>query len=308
MRKLFTLLTLGVLLMYTPYLYAQKDTIRVQKDTTQLQKDTTDDIPPVKSYLKVGLNFLNDNAFVGRTDINPTPTLTAKINYNFKFGLYVSGTLDAITNRDNNKLDGGSVEIGYNYTEDDNLEWGTSFTKLFFNSTSTRVSSSLSSELNAYIDYDIAEIITPGLSVSYNFGKSGNKGDILINPSLSHDFLIEPVFGDNDKVLISPQVGLNIGSQNFYSEYIERKGVPRRANAVYFNALGDMKLLDYEITAPIIYISGKFSFSFIPTLAFAKDSLPKSTQNEINQSTAIEAIQPFKSNVFYFETGISFKF
>jgi hypothetical protein len=302
MRKLFTLFTLGTLLTYAPHLYAQKD-------TTQLQKDTLDDTPPAKSYLKVGLNFLNDNVFVGRTDINPTPTLTAKINYNFKFGLYVSGTLDAVTNRDNNKLDGGSVEVGYNYTEDDNLEWGTSFTKLFFNSTSTRVSSSLSSELNAYIDYDVAEIITPGLSVSYNFGKSGNKGDILINPSLSHDFLIESVFGKNDKVLVSPQVSLNIGSQNFYSEYLDKTNrLLRKADAAYANALSDTKMLDYEITAPIVYIAGKFSFTFVPTYTFAQDSLPKSTPAEVKQSLAIETIQPFKSSVFYFETGISFKF
>jgi len=301
------LLVICILLLSSLCLYAQTDTtaniIRTLKDTT------ADSLPPKKAYLKVGIRFLNDNVFVGRTDINPTPTLSAKIDYNLKFGLYLTGTLDAVTNRDKNKLDGGSVEIGYNYTEDDNLEWGISFTKLFFNSTSTRVSSSLSSELNAYIDYDIAEIITPALSVSYNFGKNGNKGDILINPSLSHDFLIESVFGDNDKILISPQVGLNIGSQNFYSEYLVKTDrALRRADAAYINALGDTKLLDYEITAPIVYIAGKFSFIFVPTYAFAKDSLPKSTQNEVKQSTAIETIQPFKPSVFYFDVGVSFKF
>jgi hypothetical protein len=273
------------------------------------QKDTTEAEPPAKSYLKAGINFLNNDVYLGRTDTVNTPTLTAKLSYTLKSGFYLSGSLDMIPNRNKNKLDGGDLEIGYNYTEDDNLEWGVSFTKLFFNSTSTQVSASLSSELNAYIDYDVAGIVTPALSASYNFGKSGNTGDLLLNPSLSHDFLIEEIFSDEDKLLISPQVGLNAGSQNFYLSYLERKGkLARSANAAYANALGDFKLLDYEITAPIVYIAGKFSFTFMPTFAFAQDSLPKSTAAEQLQSAAIEKSQPFKSSVFYFDAGIAFKF
>jgi hypothetical protein len=313
MRKLFTLLTLSALCLYAPCLYAQKDTARTQADTTYSQKDTTDDMPAAKSYLKVGLNFLSNSVFLGRPDSVNTPTLSPRLSYTLKSGFYLSGSLDIITNRDKNKLDGGDLEVGYNYTQDDNFEWGASFTKLFFNSTSTQVSASLSSELNAYADYDVAGIITPGISLSYNFGRNGDKGDFLISPSLSQDFLIKSIFSDNDKVLISLQATLNAGSQNFYSGYLERKGKLNRKGIVtaynnYYDALGSLSLLDYELTAPIVYICGKFNFSFIPTFAFAQDSLPNTTAGEKLITAQIEKSQPFKSSVFYFETGISFKF
>ncbi len=298
--KTLKLLSACILLLLTTCAYAQKD--------------TTDDTPPPKSYLKFGLNFLNNNVFLGRPDSVTTPTLSAKMSYNFKSGFYLSGSVDMITNRDKNKLDGGDLEVGYTYTQDDNLEWGASFTKLFFNSTSTQVAASISSEINAYIDYDIAGIITPALSVTYNIGRNGDKGDFLLSPSLSHDFLIESIFGEDDKRLTSPQATLNAGSQNFYSGYLERKGKlanRKNVNAAYnnyYDALGSSSLLDYELTAPLIYIAGKFTFSFIPTIAFAQDSLPNTTAGEKVITAQIEKTQPFTSSVFYFETGISFKF
>jgi hypothetical protein len=277
------------------------------------QKDTTDIVPPKKDYLKIGLNFLSNNVYLGRADTIAAPTLSPNIKYTFKSGIYLSGAMDIITNRPKNKLDGGNIEFGYDYVGDGNLDYGASLTKLFFNSTSTQVSSSISAELNAYIDYDVADIITPSVSLGYQFAKSGSTGDILITPSLSHDFLIESVFGDDDELLISPQAGLNAGSQNFYSAYLIRKGrlAAKQVNAAYANynnALGNFTLLDYELTMPFVYTSGKFSFSLIPTLAFAQDQLPKSTVGEKLITDAIEKAQPFKTSVFYLETGVSFKF
>ena len=303
MKPKFKLFAISLLLLAFSSAYAQKDTTTSKSDTN----------PPKKSYLKIGVSYLNNNVFLGRVDTVTTPTVSHKISYTLKSGFYVSGQMDFITNRANNKLDGGNVELGYDYTEDDNLEWGASFTKLFFNSTSTQVASSLSSTANAYIDYDVADIITPGLSLSYSFVKGGGSGDLLLSPSISHDFLIESIFGDDDKLLISPQAGFNAGSQNFYSEYLVRKGKINRkgvnaAYTTYNNDLGNFALLDYELTAPIVYIAGNFSFSFTPTMAFAQDALPTNTAAEKLITDTIEKAQPFKSSVFYFEAGISFKF
>jgi len=286
---------------------------QAQKDTANTKKDTSDVDPPAKSHFKIGFDFLSNNVFLGRTDSVATPTLSPKLTYTFKSGFYLSGTMDIITNRPKNKLDGGSFELGYDYTKGENLEWGASFTKLFFNSTSTQVSSSISSELDAYVDYDIADIITPSLSLGYEIAKAGSSGDILLTPSISHDFLIESVFGDDDELLISPQFGLNAGSQNFYSAYLERKGKVNRkgvnaAFTAYDNALGSFTLLDYELSVPFVYEAGHFSVNFTPTMAFAQDQLPNSTAAEKLITASIEKSQPIKSNVFYLSVGVAYKF
>jgi len=277
------------------------------------QKDTSDAPAPKKQFLKLGLNFLSNNVYLGRTDSVAAPTLSPTIKYSFASGIYLSGAMDIITNRKKNKLDGGNLEFGYDHIGDGDVDWGASFTKLFFNSTSTQVDATVSGELNAYVDYDVAEIVTASLGLNYQVAKSGYTGDLLLSPVLSHDFLVDGVFGDDDELLISPSVALNAGSQNFYSGYLVRKGkiAAKRVNAAYdaYNtALGNFTLLDYELSAPIAYIAGKFTFSFTPTIAFAQNSLPTSTPAEKAITATIERSQPVRSSEFYVETGISFKF
>jgi hypothetical protein len=277
------------------------------------QTDTGSVTPP-KSSFKIGVNYTSNGVYLGRADTITTPSLSPKITYTLKSGLYFSGSMDFITNRKNNKLDGGSLEAGYDHSFTDDFEGGASFTKLFYSSNSTQVSSSVSSTFNAYVDYDIADIITPAFSVNYSFGKNGGAGgDFGINPNISHDFAIDGVFGDDDLLLISPEAGLNAGSQNFYASYLERKGKLNRkainaAYTNYYNVLGTFTLLDYELTAPIEYKTGGFVISFVPTYAFAQDSLPKATLAEQAITKTIETSQPFKSSIFYFEVGLSFKF
>jgi hypothetical protein len=280
------------------------------------QSDTGSVTPP-KSSFKIGINYTSNGVYLGRADTVTTPSVSPKITYSLKSGIYFSGSLDFLTNRKNNKLDGGSLEAGYDHSFTDDFEGGASFTKLFYSSNSTQVSSSVSSIFNAYVDYDIADIITPAFSVNYSFGKNGGAGsDFGINPNISHDFVIDGVFGDDDLLLISPEAGLNAGSQNFYASYLERKGRLTKKGAAaantaynnYYTALSAFTLLDYELTAPIEYKSGGFMISFVPVYAFAQDSLPKSTLAEQAITKTIETSQPFKSSIFYFEVGLSFKF
>jgi len=285
--------------------------------TASAQIDTDSVALSTKSLFKIAVSYISNGVYLGRADTITTPSLSPKVTYTFKSGIYFSGSLDFITNRKNNKLDGGSLETGYDHSFTDDFEGGASFTKLFYNSSSTQISSSISSIFNAYADYDIAGIITPALSINYSFGKNGGAGgDLGISPNISHDFTIESVFGEDDLLLISPQAGLNAGSQNFYASYLERKGKLTRKGAVavnaaynnYYNKLSEFTLLDYELTAPIEYKTGGLVVSFVPTYAFAQDSLPKSTPAEQAITKTIEAGQPFRSSIFYFEVGLSFKF
>jgi hypothetical protein len=290
--------------------------------TTYYAKAQTDSVQTKESYFKAGISFLNNNVFVGRTDTVVSPSLSSKISYTLKSGIYFSGGIDYFTTRKTNALDGGNIEAGYDYSINDDLNGGVSFTKLFYNANSTRVSASISSELNAYLDYDIADIITPAINIGYSIAKSGFKNDILLNPKLSRDFAFENIMGKKrDLLLISPEVAMNAGTQNFYDGYLTKLTTKNRrssgltaAELVIYNQnlknyktyLGKFSVLDYELSVPVVYKSGHVIFSFTPTFVFPQNGLlaPENAYQKAIQ----KGIPSLQSSEFYFETGVTIKF
>jgi len=263
------------------------------------------------SSLKFGLNYLSNAVLLGRADTIKTPLLEPEIKYTFKAGIYLSGNLNYIPNRLKHRLDGGSLGIGYDYNIGENMSGGVSFTKLFYNSSSTQIGSSISSSLNANLDYDIGDIITPSISVDYNVIKNGFGNDILINTGLTHDFAKEGVFGEDDLIIISPTATVNAGTQNFYDAYFSikknnliKKGQSKVAAIKKRIAAQDAKLsqftlLDYEFSVPVEYKTGALIFSFTPTYALAHNKLPiRLTSAMVNTN----------GGIFYFQAGVTLKF
>ncbi len=264
-----------------------------------------------KASIKFGVNYLSNSVYLGRADTVKTPMIEPSIKYTFKNGIYVSGNLEYIPNRVTNRLDAGSVAAGYDFDITDDLSGGASFTKLFYNATSTQIGSSISSTFNANLDYDIAEIITPSISIDYNLLKQGFGSDILINAGLAHDFAWEGIFGNKDILIISPTATINAGTQNFYDAYFTLKkykltkaGKAKEAAAEKLiikrkAQLSQFEVLDYEFSVPIEYKAGPVIFSFTPTYAIAENKLPPRISNGLVNTSG---------GLFYFETGVSFKF
>ena len=284
MKKNYLLL-ITLLLLVSPSLFAQ--------DSEKEEK---------KSSFKFGVDYINSNVFMGRTDTIAAPIIAPSVTYIFAFGLFITAAADYIPNRPKNKLDDGNIGIGYNYEITDNLAGSLSLTKMFYASTSTQIASSVSSEFNANIDYT-NDYLTPGIALDFAKGKTGKKNDVFINPSLSHDFIIAGLFGETDYLSISPMVSLNAGTQNFYDSYfgkvnkLKHPAITQEFSA-YRRGLTKFRLLDYELSAPVDYSVKSFLISFNPTLAIPENKLPKSiTKGQAN-----------KSSLFYFDLGLSLKF
>lgn len=258
------------------------------------------------SSFKFGINYLSNNVFMGRTDTTATPMIVPQVKYTLKSGIYFSGALNLIPNRKKKKLDGGDISVGYDFDITDDLTGSASYSKLFYNKTSTQIGSGISSTFNANLTYDIGTIISPTVSADYNINKQGIGNDIFLNLGITHDFVVVGVFGDKDLLLISPTIAMNAGTENFYDAYLTRKqfkNAKRTAAqdaliAKYTSQLGNFTLLDYELSAPVEYKTGHFIFQFTPTYAVVKNEIPK-------QIAARLSSQP---SVFYFETGVSLKF
>jgi len=281
-----------------------------QNTSNEDAEDLLDKLDIKKGSFKIGANYLSNNVFMGRADTVKTPTILTDMKYTFKNGIFLAATANYIPNRVTNKLDGGSLAAGYDFDITDNLLGGLSYTKLFYTANSTQIGSAINSTVNANLSYDIAGVITPLVSVDYNFLKQDFGHDIFLNASLSHDFAIEGIFGDRDFLMISPTVSMNAGTQNFYDAYFVLKKyklikkvlvLEQVAESLIIkreNQLSKFRLLDYEFSAPVEYKMGVLILSFTPTYAVAENKLPpRVTKGMVGGS-----------GIFFFETGAALKF
>ncbi|MVN20865.1 hypothetical protein [Mucilaginibacter arboris] len=253
--------------------------------------------------LKGGLSYLNNNVFMGRTDLITSKTITPSISYNAKSGIYVSGSANFILGEKRKSLDGSSLELGYNYEIGDNFYGGLSFSKYFYNSSSTRITSAISSFANAYLNYDLGDIITPELSVSYSISSRKEHNDVFITPGLTHIFTIDHVFADKNTLDIEPEATVNTGTQNFYNGYFNRRrrinqAATDRISAADASTLTKFTLLDYEISLPVKFKRSNYVFAFTPSYAFPQNKLPDAVISKITD----------KKSLFYFEVSLLFKF
>ncbi len=271
------------------------------------QTKTTEDLDS-KSGLEIQLNYLSNSVFMGRADSITTAIITPQLKYTFGSGIYLSGSVYMVPNRKKNKVDGGDLTLGYKFDVTDNLSGGLAFSKFFYSSNSTQVSSSQSSTISGDLSYDDG-FINPTLTADYNFNKQGINGDLFVNLSLSHDFDINSIFGKADVLTLSPTIEVNTGTQNFYNGYVvyrKRKATQNSATAIallqsYQTELSQYKLLDYEFSLPVEYAAGNFTFNLTPTYALA--------QNQFKSAAVVKALGlTTQSSVFYFDIGVALKF
>ncbi len=275
----------------------------------KLEQDSKDILPQKTSSFKVSVDFLSNNVFMGRADTVSTPAILPELKYSFSNGIYLSAGANYIPNRLTNKLDAASLALGYNYDITEDLSGSVSFTKLFYSASSTQIGSAITGIIGANLDYDISGIVTPTLGLDYNFVKQGFGNDIFVNAGLSHDFAKEGIFGDNDLLIISPAAAINAGTQNFYDAYLvtkkyklTAKGQAKEAVAEKLlnrqkEKLSEFELLDYELSAPVEYKTGKLLLSFTPTYAQSENKLPPRITTGM-----------VKSGIFFFEAGAALKF
>jgi hypothetical protein len=275
-----------------------------QKVTDSTTTDTAKATLSKKSSFKVGANYQNNNVFMGRTGLTTTPLISPDIKYTFKPGIYISGGMDILPDNKENKLDGGNLTAGYDFDITDNFSGGISYSKMFYNSNSTLIGSSITNTFSADFDYEIGDIITPSVSANYSLN-SGANADIFVNAGISHDFILIKPFANNDDIIISPTVATNLGTQNFYDAYIKKKVFKSKkvgaAVATFEANLSKFETLDYEFSVPLEYKIGHLIFEFIPTYAIV--------QNGFKSAAVAKAVGlSNNTSVFYFETGLSLKF
>jgi hypothetical protein len=284
----------------------------VTADTLQqnLQNNDSTNGAKKRSYFSAGLSYLNDNVYLGRKDSVKIPYITPDIAYHFKSGFYLEGSLSYVNSSSQNRIDAVTFSGGYAFTAN-NYSGDITASKFFYSSLSTSVKSEVKSNLAYYNSYNFG-VITPAVTATLNFG---NKTDIAGEFGLEHSFSAL-----KEKLSITPTVAANASTQNYYSNYykkrkytIKRKGkapLPGIANVsgIVENA-STFKLLDYEMSLPVEYETGKFTFGFTPVYAIPvhPSVVQITTVKENGNSTTRTATEKI-SNTFFGTIEVVYKF
>lgn len=264
-----------------------------------------------KSYWLLGVNYQNDNVYMGRKDSLKLPYITPSIGYYDKSGLYVTTALSYLTAAENNRIDLVTLEGGYHYLKN-NFEAQAAAIKYFYNSQSTSVKSEVKGALNAYTAYDFG-YIKPSLEATLNVGTAS---DINTTLGLEHTFYMI-----NNKLDVTPAVFVNAGTRNYYGAYYSKRRYnalrkkKRLAGTNYYDITAQVtdatkfKLSDYEFNLPVYYTCGKFSFNVTPSFAIPVNPATLVVTVKAASGAQSTSTYPEKlSNVFYYSFGATYTF
>lgn len=223
---------------------------------------------PKKSYAGLGLNYVNDNVYLGRKDSVHVPYLSPKIGYYHKSGVFAEVEVGFNTSTVNSGLDLVTLAAGY-ALESGNYDAQFTASKFSYSSSSTSVKSEIKGSVEYMNGYDFG-FIKPTLQGDINFG---TRTDYAAAFGLEHSFYMA-----GEKLEITPTALTNAATQNYYSSYYKvRKYNPKRKTKLLPTGVASIsgevldassfKILDSELSLPIHYQAGKCTFGFIPTYA-----------------------------------------
>ncbi|GAA4941128.1 hypothetical protein GCM10023314_12600 [Algibacter agarivorans] len=274
------------------------------QDNSETNLQIKDKVP---SYFSLSLGFINDAVFLGRKDSISAPYLYPSISYYNKSGFYATGSFSYLTKSNESRIDLFLGTVGYDFAIK-KFDGDISFTKYFFNSDSYNVIAEVEADITAMFSYDF-NIINLAASATTFFNTNG-KVDIILSSEISHDFITK-----NQKIQISPTIGVFFGSQNFYEEYYintrlgSRKGsgsghgtggTTITETTVVLNESEKFDLMAFEFSLPIWYIHKPFAITFLPVWAIPKTPATLTAEDVIYEEDL--------ENSFYWLIGASYTF
>lgn len=194
-----------------------------------------------KSEVLVGIGYGNNPAYGAKTADYDKPIvmknfISPSIAYYHKSGF--SGSLSAyhLLNAEKNPWFEWDLSASYDYTKSKHFLTGISYTRYFFADSSDVPITPIKNELFAYFYYR-DWWLQPGLSLDFGWGKNnqvlnfrdlGRRRRMVPESSVSgrdfnmilavrHPFIFIDVLKYDDALLITPSLGLTLGTANYYS-------------------------------------------------------------------------------------------
>ncbi|HVI49003.1 MAG TPA: hypothetical protein VM802_29325 [Chitinophaga sp.] len=238
-----------------------------------------------KSEVVLGLGYGNNPAYGGKvTDVNRPivlkPFLSPSLYWYHKSGFYIGGSGYYLFNAEKKPWFELDLTTGYDYTKNDNILTGVSYTRYFFADSTDIPVTPIKNELYAYFYYR-KWWLQPGISVDFGWGRQRidrirgyatiSGSDFNVIAAVRHPFIFPGVISAKDAILFTPSVALTMGTANYFSQLRsfqyaarspklkkERKG---QAKDLSFEDHSDFEPRIIDVTLNVSYLLGKFTIS-----------------------------------------------
>jgi hypothetical protein len=286
------------------------------------------DSTTVKKSKFVGAVLYNSNkVYNGRVDSIDVMYISPSVSYVHKSGLFITASLSYQPNASINRIDEFALESGWNFNIGEKMEGAFTASKYFYDANSVALNSVNNMGAASNLSYDFTL-----LKVSSTVGLAfGDKTDVSTQFGLSRSFEI----GDFS---VGPNLLLNAGTQNYYNSYMvagkshksgntgkKKAAVTTKTKTITtispakvigstpkipavtstptykVKEASKFNVLDYEISAPVSYSLGNFTFDLVPTYSIPVNAV---TIESSDNSVELEKL----SNHFTVQLGISYEF
>ncbi|QHS62836.1 hypothetical protein [Chitinophaga agri] len=196
-----------------------------------------------KSELIVGVGYGNSPAYGKKTQTYETPVvmkpfLSPNVSYYHKSGLFANVSSYYLFQAIGKPWFEWDFSLGYDYTRNRKFLTGISYTRYIFTDSSDIPVTPINNELFAYFYYR-DWWLQPGVSLDLGWGSADESiaggrlsrtlsgKDFNVVAAVRHPFVFIDVLKHDDAILLTPSVGLTMGTANYYSnlksfQYISR--------------------------------------------------------------------------------------
>jgi hypothetical protein len=281
-----------------------------EMDTLIKLVDSTaaDSTPVVPSHFQLSLTWQSNDVVNGRKDSSVIPLLTPKISYLFKSGFEIDLSVGYNTHETSPQVNEYTLDGSYTFNPG-NYSGSVTLSGFLYSKQSTSPTAEQKGSLEYSNSYSLP-FIQPGLDLTWTFGN--HIPDYQISPSLQQPFNI-------GNLSITPTFTMNAATHNSYNSYyqnrrfsVSRNGKPPlnpdiTITGVVLNA-EQFQILDYELSCPLAYTTGKWTFSFLPTYAMPVHPADIQLTVETNNLSTIKTYKETLTNSFYVSIGCTYNF
>lgn len=275
--------------LYTGFLLLSLQT--VQSINAQTGEQTKNISVKISTNYNTGLNYY------GRTDSLKSSGFfpMAELWFNEKF--YINAAPVFINNTVATFQYAGTITAaGYQFNADNKWFGNIYLVKPFYKENSKLAQSVLTAQTGATLTW-LNSIVNLTVGADLKFS---DKTDYGFTTGLDHIF--KYTTGEKSMIVIDPSVFLNAGTQQFSNTAIKNSNgflfIPGSSQSETLTTK-KLALLSYEISAPVIFASGKFQFLFTPAYV-----IPQNVVNVDERPDLSETGQ----EMFYATAGIKISF
>lgn len=215
-----------------------------------------------KNELSASVNYQSALHYFGRTDSLTSSGFFPTIGFQSAAGLYAQGNFIFVQNKALPlSYTGTTIEAGYRFRETPHFSGNLFYTQFLYKDKSTIVQSALRSQTGINLNY-LSQIVNINTGLDLKFS---NQTDVGATLGIDHLFLFNKGM-TNAAFAINPSVYAYFGTQQFSNTYLEKKnvlGIPISQQTT--QKVTQFNLLSYEISVPVVFVSGKFNASVTPS-------------------------------------------